>query len=160
MHHHHHHREEPIVSNFTSVVECVDYIVPYILCKKVVIVHLNRLSTDHGIVITDMPIFRYPLEIDIDDKDKITLNALEFRDGKDYDYLTVNKLFGWVTSQNHGLGTLTSIDLTVTVFPCDPKHKEHGGEHYLQTLGSFYNCQHSNLNWNRSYQLKVFRQPS
>ena len=135
MHHHHHHQEEPIVSNFTSVVECVDYIVPYILCKKVVIVHLNRLSTDQGIVITDMPIFRYPLEIDIDDKDKITLNALEFRDGKDYDYLTVNMLFGWVTSQNHGLGTLTSIDLTVTVFPCDPKHKEHGGEHELKPFG-------------------------
>lgn len=128
----HHHTEEPIVRHFTSVSECIDYIVPLILCKKSITVYLNRLTTDQGIIITDMPIFRYPLEIDIDDKDKLTLNYLEFRDGKDYDSLKVSKLFGWVTSQNHGLGTLTSIELTTTLYVCNPLHKEHGGEHELQ----------------------------
>lgn len=137
-HHHHHHDHDPIVTQYTNVVDCVNYIVPFILSKHVVIVHLNQLTTDKGIVITDMPIFRMPLEIDIDDKDDLTINALEFRNGKDYDCITVSKLFGWVTSQNHGLGTLTSIDLTVSVYHRGDIYRrhspyvEHGGDYGLQ----------------------------
>lgn len=139
MHEHDNQDDTPIVTQYTNVSECVDYIVPFILRDHVVLVHLDQATTDKGIVITDMPNFRFHIEIDIDDKDKRTLNLLEFRDGKDYASINISKLFGWVTSFNEGLGTLTSINLTVTVYPCKSPFDVHrspylekGGEYELQ----------------------------
>lgn len=120
----------PVVTNFTDVTACVDYLVPLVLHKKTVSTYLNSLTTDKGIVITNMPIYKYGLEYDIDIKDKITLNALEFRDGLVYEFVSVNKLFGWVTSKHIGLGNLVSIDITTTLMTCSTSiHEEHGGEH-------------------------------
>ena len=124
----------PIVTNFTDVNACIDYIVPLIIYKRVIITHLNRLVTDKGIVITDMPIFRYCLEFGVDEPDKTTLNRLEFRDGAVYDILCVDKLFGWVTSRNNGLGTIVSIDLTTTLIVKEDRYgDENAGEYALNS---------------------------
>lgn len=128
--HHHQITHDPVVKNFTSVQECIDYIVPLVKCKEYIITHLNSLTTDKGIVVTNMPIYKYQLDYDIEYRDRVTLNALEFRDGADYPFVTVSKLFGWVTSQHNGLGNLVSIDLTTTLYPCrDKYHDERIGEH-------------------------------
>lgn len=143
---------DPIIKSFSAnrldipfidpVVACIDYIVPQILCKKTVLTYLNALTTDAGITISNMPIFRYDIDIDLDDLDKLSLNALEFRDGPGsfvnniietgIDYLRIDKLLGGVTSHNTGLGTWQSIDLTVTILPSCDRYGEVGGEHVLK----------------------------
>ena len=119
-------------NTFYSVRECIDYIVPFVLAKTLIITRLVRLETDKGIVITDMPIFRYYLNPDMEDH-HTSLNRLEFRDGAKYDYIAVDKFFGWVTANHIGLGTLTSIEITVEV-PVHHHHCEEGVRELLSPI--------------------------
>lgn len=126
----------PINIEFSDVSECIDYIVPFVVCKKIVKVYLDNLITDKGHVVRNMPIFRYDLVLDETSNCEVTLKDLEFRDGKDYDYLMINKVHGWVTCRNIGLGTLTSIRLLVEILnECDlPNESSAHCEHELKPL--------------------------
>lgn len=118
-----------ISKNFTSIKECIDFIVPYVRRDKIVIVDLNTLVTDKGIVISNMHRLGSPLVYDLDNTDEVTYNELPFGNGQVYDQIKISKHFGWVTSRNEGLGTVVSIDLDVTVYPCKNPFEEKGEEY-------------------------------
>lgn len=130
------HHDEPIFKTFTDVKECIDFVVPFVLREHVVITRLVALVTNEGFVFSNMPIFKYSIEWDIENVDQITLNNLEFRDGEAVDYLRVTKLFGEVFGVgNAPYGTVKSISIEVTVkHPHRHCHEERGGDYAIRPL--------------------------
>jgi hypothetical protein len=121
---------EPISRTFNDIQGYVDFIVPFVRRNKIVITRLVEAITSHGIVLKDMPIFRYSLEHDLDDLGHITLNTIEFRGGSEYYFVSIHRVYNWVRSQHIELGDLNSITLDVTVMDNHDKYRdERCGEH-------------------------------
>jgi len=124
---------DPVSVTFTDIHECIKYIMHHVYSHYIIETHLNTLTLDSGEIVTDMPIFRYMVEHDLEHHYP-TLNRLEFRDGDEFEFLTIEKLDGGVTARTQGLGYYTAINITVTlVDKCHRhRHDECGGEHEFE----------------------------
>ena len=111
---------DDITQNFTDLLQAIEYIVQHAYGCKSVYTHLNSLTLNTGEIITNMPIFRYMVVRDIEDRCKQTLNDLEFRDGPVYDFISINRFNSVVIHRNAVLGVVASIYITVTLRDLHP----------------------------------------
>ena len=115
-------------TNFTDTIAATEYIVKYVYGCNSVQTYLNRLTLDTGEVIRNMPIHKYSVVRDIENRCNVTLDNLEFRDGDRYDFICINRFNNVVTSRNTVLGTMVSIDIDVTLDDAPPVQSAIGGD--------------------------------
>lgn len=115
-------------TNFTDTVAATAYIVKYVYGCYSVQTYLNQLTLDTGEVIRNMPIHKYSVVRDIEDRCNVTLDNLEFRDGDRYDFICINRFNNVVTSRNTVLGVAVSVDIDVTLDDTPPVESAMGGD--------------------------------
>lgn len=115
-------------TNFTDTISATEYIVRYVYGCYSVQTHLNELVLDTGEIIRNMPIHKYSVVRDIEDRCKVTLDNLEFRDGDKYDFIAINRFNNVVISRNTFLGVVASINIDVTLDDTPPVESAIGGD--------------------------------
>lgn len=115
-------------TNFTDTISATEYIVRYVYGCYSVQTHLNELVLDTGEIIRNMPIHKYSVVRDIEDRCKVTLDNLEFRDGDKYDFIAINRFNNVVISRNTVLGVVASINIDVTLDDTPPVESAIGGD--------------------------------
>lgn len=115
-------------TNFTDTVAATEYIVKYVYGCYSVHTHLNELILNTGEIIRNMPIHKYSVVRDIENRTKVTLDNLEFRDGDKYDFISINRFNNVVISRNTVLGVVSSVNIDVTLDDTPPVESAIGGD--------------------------------
>jgi hypothetical protein len=115
-------------TNFTDTISATEYIVRYVYGCYSVQTYLNELVLDTGEVIRNMPIHKYSVVRDIEDRCNVTLDNLEFRDGDKYGFIAINRFNNVVLSRNTVLGVVASINIDVTLDNTPPVESAIGGD--------------------------------